>query len=183
MNRANKLSRPCGLTIPDAYASFTVLRTLRAGRLRQSSCAAGGACRAALSFALGPWDACLFSLLPGFVALSVNLKSVRCTGRPGCARPSRVKRFRAPCSPVRCSLRCAPHAASARALDLHPFCTALQDHRRRTQEKRRQASPGPAAHHNKSGRARNLGIRSTWKTSEPSPCRPHAGPTHTKGFI
>lgn len=93
------LSRPCGLSIPDAYASFTVLRTLRAARLRQSSCAAGGACRAALSFALGPWDTCLFSLLPGFVALSVNLRSVRCTGRPGVARPSRVKRF-APCSPV-----------------------------------------------------------------------------------
>lgn len=94
------VSRPCGLSIPDAYASFTVLRTLRAGRLRQSSCAAGGACRAALRFALGPWDACLFSLLPGFVALSVNLKSVRCTGRPGVARPSRVKRCGAPCSPV-----------------------------------------------------------------------------------
>lgn len=64
-------------------------------------------------------------VLPEFVALSVNLMSVRCTGRPGCARPSRVKRLRAPCSPVRCSLRCAPRAASARALDLHPLVHGL----------------------------------------------------------
>ena len=54
-------SRPFGLSIPDAYASFTLLRTLRAGRLQRSSFAAGDARRAALWLTCGPLSACLYS--------------------------------------------------------------------------------------------------------------------------